>query len=54
MLPRASLIGFHAALPIFDLEPLDLQIAVLPENQLILAESSILWSLGYRKRGRKP
>ncbi|CCN45408.1 hypothetical protein MADA3029_20035 [Vibrio nigripulchritudo MADA3029] len=47
MLPRASLTGFHPALPILDLEPLDLQIGFLSESQLILAESSILGSLGY-------
>jgi hypothetical protein len=41
-LPRASLTGFHTALPILDLESLDLQIGALPENQLILAEPSIL------------
>jgi ABC-type transport system involved in cytochrome c biogenesis ATPase subunit len=31
-LPRASLSGFHTSLPIFDLEPLDLQIGVLGLN----------------------
>jgi ribose transport system substrate-binding protein len=50
-LPRASLTGFHTALPIFDLEPLDLQIGVLTENQLILAEPSILRLLGYTHIG---
>jgi hypothetical protein len=34
-LPRASLTGFHTALPIFDLEPLDIQIGVLPESQFL-------------------
>jgi hypothetical protein len=48
-LPRASLTGFHTVLPIFDLEPLDLQIGVLTENQLILAEPSILRLLGYKQ-----
>ncbi|KJY80937.1 hypothetical protein TW74_01160 [Vibrio nigripulchritudo] len=47
-LPRASLTGFHTALPILDLEPLDLQIGALSENQLILAEPSILRLLGYK------
>ncbi|GLQ76248.1 hypothetical protein GCM10007932_56110 [Vibrio penaeicida] len=36
------MLDFHAALPIIDLEPLDLQIGALPENQAILAEPSIL------------
>ena len=36
------MLGFHAALPILDLELLDLQIVALPENQAILAEPSIL------------
>ncbi|PKF77784.1 hypothetical protein CW749_19805 [Vibrio sp. vnigr-6D03] len=36
------MLGFHAALPILDLEPLDLQIGALPENQAMLAEPSIL------------
>jgi hypothetical protein len=34
-------------LPILDLEPLDLQIDALSKSQLILAEPSILRSLGY-------
>jgi hypothetical protein len=37
----------HTALPILDLEPLDLQIGALSESHLILAEPSILKSLGY-------
>ncbi|PKF76988.1 hypothetical protein CW749_24430 [Vibrio sp. vnigr-6D03] len=36
------MLGFHAVLPILDLEPLDLQIGALPENQAILAEPSTL------------
>ena len=40
--PWASLLGFHATLPIRDLEPQNLQIGALPENQAILAEPSIL------------
>ncbi|WP_167404757.1 hypothetical protein [Vibrio penaeicida] len=37
-----ELLVSHAALPILDLEPLDLQIGALPENQANLAEPSIL------------
>ncbi|WP_237322453.1 NIPSNAP family protein [Vibrio sp. vnigr-6D03] len=40
--PWASLLGFHATLPILDLEPQNLQIGALPENQAILAEPSAL------------
>ena len=45
-LPKASLNGFHPALPIFDLERLDLHIGVLPENQLILTEQASWVYLG--------
>jgi hypothetical protein len=41
------LLGFHTALPILNLEPLDSQIGALSESHLILAETSILRSLGY-------
>jgi hypothetical protein len=44
-----SLTDFHTALPILDLEPLDSQIGVLSEIQAILAEPSILRSLGYTR-----
>ncbi|RTZ24416.1 hypothetical protein EKN09_03780 [Vibrio penaeicida] len=44
------LTGFHTALPILDLEPLNLQIGVLSERQLILAEPSILRLLGYIRK----
>jgi GTP-binding protein EngB required for normal cell division len=47
-LPRASLLGFHTALPILNLELLDSQIGVLSENQAILAEPSILRWFEYR------
>ena len=50
MLPRASLTGFHAALPIFDLERRDLHLGALPEGQLTLAEPSTLRLLGYNKK----
>ncbi|WP_049542472.1 hypothetical protein, partial [Vibrio nigripulchritudo] len=42
------LTGFHTALPILDLDPLDHQIGALPESHLILAEPSILRFLGYK------
>ncbi|GLQ75327.1 hypothetical protein GCM10007932_46890 [Vibrio penaeicida] len=42
-----GLTALHTALPILDLDPLNLQIGVLSEKQLILAESSILRLLGY-------
>ncbi|CCN36340.1 hypothetical protein VIBNISO65_1130002 [Vibrio nigripulchritudo SO65] len=45
---RASLFGFHAALSIIDLEPLDLPIDVLPESQTILAEPTILGWFEYK------
>ncbi|CCN85106.1 conserved hypothetical protein [Vibrio nigripulchritudo SFn27] len=41
------MLGSHTALPILDLEPLDLQIGVLSESQAILAETSILRQLEY-------
>ncbi|PKF77697.1 hypothetical protein CW749_20265 [Vibrio sp. vnigr-6D03] len=41
------MLGFYAALSIFDLEPLNRQINALPKNQAILAEPSILRLLGY-------
>ncbi|PKF80753.1 hypothetical protein CW749_05275 [Vibrio sp. vnigr-6D03] len=44
------MLGFHAALPILDLEPLDLQIGALPENQAILAEPSTLRWFEYRSK----
>ncbi|APP03962.1 hypothetical protein BG259_00720 [Vibrio harveyi] len=44
---RASCLGSHASLTIFDLEPLDLQIVASPSNQVILAEPSISRLLGY-------
>jgi hypothetical protein len=34
-LVQRELTDFHTALPIFDLEPLDLQIGVLPESQFL-------------------
>ncbi|CCO60732.1 conserved hypothetical protein [Vibrio nigripulchritudo] len=37
-------------MPILDLEPLDLQIGVLSESHLILAEPSILRLLEYMNR----
>ena len=48
------MLGFHTALPILDLEPLDLQIGALPENQAILAEPSILRWFEYRSLGYNP
>ncbi|AUW38346.1 hypothetical protein CU052_27475 [Vibrio harveyi] len=44
---RASCLVLHASLTIFDIEPLYLQIVALPENQVNLAEQSILGLLGY-------
>ncbi|MBE0355934.1 hypothetical protein PPHE_a0779 [Pseudoalteromonas phenolica O-BC30] len=41
------MIGFHTALSIFDLEPLDLQIDTLSDSQSILAEPRILRWFGY-------
>ena len=48
MFPWASLIGFHTALSIFDLESLDLQIDALSDSQSILAESRIMRWFGYK------
>ncbi|PSV69340.1 hypothetical protein FA893_08365 [Photobacterium damselae subsp. piscicida] len=45
---RASQFASHTALTIFNLEPLDLQIVVLPVNQIILAEPRILRLLEYK------
>ncbi len=46
---RASCLGLHTLLTIFDLEPLDHQIVALSVSQVILAEPSILRLLGYRQ-----
>ncbi|ASI93467.1 hypothetical protein BSZ04_00115 [Vibrio rotiferianus] len=45
---RASCLGSHASLTIFNLEPLDLQIVASPSNQVILAEPSISRLLEYK------
>ncbi|CAH1607982.1 hypothetical protein THF5G08_50195 [Vibrio jasicida] len=45
---RASGLGLHTLLTIFNLEPLDLQIVASSANQAILAEPSISRLLGYR------
>ncbi|CCN84207.1 hypothetical protein VIBNISFn27_1180137 [Vibrio nigripulchritudo SFn27] len=42
------MLGFHTSLSILDLEPLDLQIDVLSENQAILAETSSLRWFEYK------
>ncbi|CCN71310.1 hypothetical protein VIBNISFn118_340001 [Vibrio nigripulchritudo SFn118] len=42
------MLGFHTSLSILDLEPLDLQIDVLSENQAILAETSSLRRFEYK------
>ncbi|WP_171904741.1 hypothetical protein [Vibrio harveyi] len=44
----ASCLGMYTLLPIFDLDPLDLQIAAASTNQVILAEPSSLKLLGYK------
>ncbi|ANQ18360.1 hypothetical protein BA891_14735 [Vibrio natriegens] len=46
---RASCLGLHTLLTIFDLEPLDHQIVALSVSQVILAELSILRLLGYKR-----
>ncbi len=45
---RASCLGLHTSLTIFDLERLDHQIKASPESQVILAEPSTLRLLGYK------
>ncbi|TLX47889.1 hypothetical protein C1E24_06530 [Pseudoalteromonas phenolica] len=47
------MIGFHTALSIFDLEPLDLQIDALSDSQSILAEPRILRWFGYKNNSNK-